>query len=185
MYSFDLLMAEHGSPVLAGIKTSNLITCCRAWYPDLPKMLDTYRQAFGSRGICFRILCTCDYRFLLFVYRPERLLKDLENTEVRALLEGYGYPMEQGLDALLEHLSNRIVNNEQFPHEIGLFLGYPVEDVKGFIEQKGKGCKFSGYWKVYGDEQAARHLFHQFDCCRDTVRNYIERGMTILELFAA
>ena len=96
-----------------------------------------------------------------------------------------GYPMEEGLDALLEHLSERIMTNREFPHEIGLFLGYPVEDVRGFIEQRGKDCKLSGYWKVYGDEQAARRLFHQFDRCRDTARGYIERGMTILELFAA
>jgi len=77
------------------------------------------------------------------------------------------------------------MTNREFPHEIGLFLGYPVEDVRGFIEQRGKDCKLSGYWKVYGDEQAARRLFHQFDRCRDTARGYIERGMTILELFAA
>ena len=177
MYSFDLLLAEHGAPVLAGIKTANLITCRRAWYPDLPELLKTYQAVFHDRA--------CDYRFLLLIYRPERLLNDLASQEARTLLMQNGYPMEEGLDALLEHLSERIMTNREFPHEIGLFLGYPVEDVRGFIEQRGRDCKLSGYWKVYGDEQAARRLFHQFDRCRDTARGYIERGMTILELFAA
>lgn len=185
MYSFDLLLAEHGAPVLAGIKTANLITCRRAWYPNLPELLKTYQAVFRDRGVRFRILCACDYRFLLLIYRPERLLQDLASRRARALLIQNGYPMEEGLDALLEHLSERIVNNREFPHEIGLFLGYPVEDVYGFIEQRGKDCKLCGYWKVYGDAQAARRLFRQFDRCRDTARSYIERGMTILQLFAA
>ena len=185
MYSFDLLLAEHGAPVLAGIKTANLITCQRAWYPDLPQMLAVYQRAFAGRGVCFRILCACDYRFLLLVYRPARLLEDLASREARALLSRYGYPMEEGLDALLDHLSRRTADRAEFPHEIGLCLGYPVEDVRGFIEQRGKGCKLTGYWKVYGDVQAAGRLFRQYDRCRDAARGYIERGMTILELFAA
>ena len=171
MYSFDLLLAEHSAPVLAGLKTANLISCRKEWYPDLPEMLTVYQQAFAARGICFRILCSCDYRFLLLIYRPERLLKDLESVQVRELLQRYRYPMYKGLDALIDHLSE--------------FLGYPIEDVYGFIEQQGKDCKLSGYWKVYGDVQAARRLFRQFDRCRDTTRGYVERGMTILELFAA
>lgn len=185
MYSFDLLLAEHSAPVLAGIKTANLISCRKEWYPNLPQMLEIYQRAFVSRGICFRILCSCDYRFLLLVYRPNRLLKDLGTKEARALLKRYDYPMHKGLDALLAHLSKRTADRKDFPHEIGLFLGYPVEDVRGFIEQRGKDCKLSGYWKVYGDVQAARRLFRQYDRCRDTARGYIERGMTILELFAA
>ncbi|MBS5144500.1 MAG: DUF3793 family protein [Butyricicoccus pullicaecorum] len=185
MYSFDLLLAEHSAPVLAGLKTANLISCRKEWYPDLPEMLTVYQQAFAARGICFRILCSCDYRFLLLIYRPERLLKDLESVQVRELLQRYRYPMYKGLDALIDHLSERTSNQKGFPHEIGVFLGYPIEDVYGFIEQQGKDCKLSGYWKVYGDVQAARRLFRQFDRCRDTTRGYVERGMTILELFAA
>lgn len=185
MYSFDLLLAEHSAPVLAGIKTANLICCRKEWYPNLPEMLVVYKKAFQDRGIRFRILCSCSYRFLLLVYRPNRLLYDLESAEARALLQRYEYPMHEGLDALLEHLSTRTQEQQDFPHEIGLFLGYPIEDVRGFIEQGGKDCKLSGYWKVYGDVQAARRLFRQFDRCRDTARGYVERGMTILELFAA
>ena len=185
MYSFDLLLAEHSAPVLAGLKTANLISCRKEWYPNLPEMLTVYQKAFASRGVCFRILCSCDYRFLLLVYRPNRLLQDLGSPEARELLQRYEYPMYEGLDALLDHLSKRTLDQKSFPHEIGLFLGYPIEDVRGFIEQRGKECKLIGYWKVYGDVQAARRLFRRFDRCRDIARGYVERGMTILELFAA
>lgn len=38
---------------------------------------------------------------------------------------------------------------QQFPHEMGLLLGYPIEDVVGFMEHSGKEYLYSGYWKVY------------------------------------
>lgn len=50
-----------------------------------------------------------------------------------------------------------------FPHEIGLFLGYPLEDVKGFIENKADSSKCSGCWKVYGNEQKALKLFEKYE----------------------
>lgn len=38
---------------------------------------------------------------------------------------------------------------EDFPHEMGILLGYPVEDVEGFIINNGKNELYTGYWKVY------------------------------------
>ena len=35
-----------------------------------------------------------------------------------------------------------------FPHELGLLLGYPVEDVLGFIRNEGRNYLYCGYWKV-------------------------------------
>ena len=59
----------------------------------------------------------------------------------------------------------RLDEGEEFPHEIGLFLGYPVEDVKGFINNKAARAKCVGCWKVYGDEEKARRLFNQYRKC--------------------
>ena len=185
MYSFDLLLAEHGAPVLAGIKTANLITCRRAWYPDLPELLKTYQAVFHDRGVRFRILCACDYRFLLLIYRPERLLNDLASQEARALLMQNGYPMEEGLDALLEHLSERIMTNREFPHEIGLFLSYPPEDVLGFICNRACNHKCVGCWKVYGDEQTAKNIFEKYEMCSKIYSRQWQQGKSIEQLTVA
>ena len=32
----------------------------------------------------------------------------------------------------------------EFPHEVGLFLGYPPEDVKGFIDHRANNFKCAG-----------------------------------------
>ena len=38
----------------------------------------------------------------------------------------------------IEKLKMRLSETTEFPHEIGLFLGYPVGDVVGFIKTRGK-----------------------------------------------
>ena len=59
-----------------------------------------------------------------------------------------------------------------FPHEVGLFLSYPPEDVKGFIENRAANAKCTGVWKVYGDERQARQTFAKYKKCTQV---YCER----------
>ena len=42
----------------------------------------------------------------------------------------------------------------EFPHEVGLFLSYPPEDVKGFIDHRANNFKCAGLWTV-----SYTHLF--------------------------
>lgn len=64
-------------------------------------------------------------------------------------------------------IKERIRQLEDFPHEIGLFLSYPIEDVLGFIENRGKNYILNGYWKVYGNEEEARKSFFKYRKCTD------------------
>lgn len=72
-----------------------------------------------------------------------------------------------------------------FPDEIGLFLGYPPEDVRGFIENKAAGCKCVGCWKVYGDAEAARAVFAKYKKCTDVYRARFAEGRSVERLTVA
>ena len=85
----------------------------------------------------------------------------------------------------MDLLCARLSQGGAFPHEIGLFLGYPIEDVVGFIRYSGRGCKLSGYWKVYGDAEAASRLFDRLSRVCHAVTKRVEQGETLLEVFAA
>ena len=74
---------------------------------------------------------------------------------------------------------------KEFPHEIGLFLSYPPEDVKGFIENRAANYKLSGLWKVYGDEKKAKELFAKYKKCTDIYCERYEAGCGIAELAVA
>lgn len=63
----------------------------------------------------------------------------------------------------------------EFPHEVGLFLSYPPEDVKGFIAHRANDFKCAGLWKVYGNEEKARSLFAKYKMHGDLLRTLAKR----------
>ena len=180
----ERMLAAYCAPTLAGIKTASLVACSRTRFPDLPLQIARYQTAFAPRGLEFSVICVCRERFLLLVYHRQRLEKQLSDEQAVRLLKAFDYPMEQGVDALLHHLEHRIKCGGSFPHEIGLFLGYPIEDVIGFIRNAGQGSKLTGYWKVYGDVEAASKCFDSFRRVKRAVTDRVERGESLLHVFA-
>ena len=85
------------------------------------------------------------------------------------------------LEEALETLKKRLSESGEFPHEIGLFLGYPPEDVEGFIENRGKNCKCVGCWKVYGDPEQAVRQFARFKKCREVYLRLYRDGKKSLD----
>ena len=79
----------------------------------------------------------------------------------------------------------RLAQSGQFPHEIGLFLGYPPCDVLGFLHDAGRHSKLSGYWQVYGDAQAALALFAKYKKCADVYARCHANGTSIWQLTVA
>lgn len=181
---FESLLIRHGAPTLAGLKTAALF-----WYSCQSLALaalqvEEWNQVFGQKGIRMRILKTCKNRVLLYVYREKKLLADLESKEVREILRAAGYP-EGDLSAVFVHLGKRLSIYQEFPHEIGLFLGYPLEDVQGFIENKGKNFQCCGCWKVYCNECEKKKLFEQYKRCGQIYMKLFLRGRTVWQLTVA
>ena len=123
-------------------------------------------------------------RALLYLFRPAALSRDLAQEEVRRLLRQAGY-RDLGQGACLAELRRRLGAGGDFPHEIGLFLGYPPEDVAGFVRHRGKGCKCVGCWKVYGNEQAARNIFEKYEMCSKIYSRQWQQGKSIEQLTVA
>ena len=65
---------------------------------------------------------------------------------------------------------------------MGLLLGYPAEDVKGFVENEGKNFLYSGYWKVYADVEEKRRLFQKFENAKETVIQLLSYGVGIQDI---
>lgn len=123
-------------------------------------------------------------RALIYVYRPHALECDLADQRARALLLKYGYAPENPYCCVV-HLIRRLCAEEEFPHEIGLFLSYPPEDVLGFIQNGACKHKCVGCWKVYGDEQTAKNTFEKYDMCSKAYSRQWLRGKSIEQLTVA
>ena len=177
---FEQTLAWHCAPSMAGIKAADLV----AWTPPQQggrELLGHYVRLLAQRGICLWVLGPCRRRVLLLIFRPHQLSGWLEQPHVSAMLSGWDYPVERGMWAMLGHLRRRL-QGEPFPHEIGLFLGYPPADVEGFLRDGGRGCTLNGAWKVYGDPEEAARRFSAFRRCRSALSARLAQGLTLAQI---
>ena len=168
------MIIQYCSPTLAGIKTGNMFTCPFENEYSLKESVRKFNRRYSHKGIRLLPLRFSNGKALVYVYRPAHLADDFRRETAREILENCGYnPDLPG--GCIRCLRYRLMNCDSFPHEIGLFLGYPPEDVKGFIEQGARECKCSGCWKVYSDEDSAKKSFRKFGKCREVYcRKYAE-----------
>ena len=121
---------------------------------------------------------------LVYVYRPSRLRADLCRPEAERLLRPYGYTATDE-ESALQRLRERLSAGGDFPHEIGAFLGYPLEDVAGYIHNRGQNCRCMGCWKVYCNECEARRTFAKLKKCSEVYGRLWRQGRTVPELTVA
>ena len=172
------------APTLAGIKTGSLFPCrCSSVRELLPEIRRLNRRLASKGLILLPVLCRQD-QALLYLYRPRQLRRDLENDLAARLLAQAGYPCSH-CEQCVARLIRRLRESPEFPHEIGLFLSYPPEDVQGFIENRARNFKCAGLWKVYGDEAAARELFSRFKKCTEIYCKLWQDGLTLEQLAVA
>lgn len=135
------------------------------------------------KGLRLLLLRFTEKRALMYLYRPSRLSQDLSHSLADRLLREHGYDTGS-CERCLCQLIRRLRTQKEFPHEIGLFLGYPPEDVLGYMEDPF-ACKCVGIWKVYGNEAQARQLFAQFKKCTQVYRDQWTKGKAIERLTVA
>lgn len=177
-------LIRHCAPTLAGIKTANLFTCP---YQDRKDLLDSVRQMnrkLHPKGLRVLPLRFSADKALIYIYRPRKLSTDLSDGAAAQILQQKGYDTVS-CEKCIVQLVQRLREQEDFPHEIGLFLGYPPEDVCGFMENKACNCKCVGCWKVYGDETAARKKFDQYRKCTRVYCDQWAKGKDIERLTVA
>lgn len=169
------------APTMAGIKTGSLFPFRYDSREEAIREMRSYNRRLSPRGLRLLPLRMTDGCAMLYLYRPGRLGADLQDRDAAVLLREAGYPACDETGCIRE-LRRRLAEQTGFPHEIGLFLSYPPEDVRGFMEHRDRGCKCVGCWKVYGDEKAARRKFAQFKHCTDCYLRRNARGCSLERL---
>ena len=175
------LLVRHGAPTLAGMKTGSLFSCACGDAAALRKELRRLNRMLAPRGLCLLLLRQTEGRALLYLYRPARLRRDLADGGAQALLRQSGYGCES-CGRCIAQLIRRLQAGGEFPHEVGLFLSYPPEDVRGFMDNGSRHYKCAGMWKVYGDEERAKTLFRKYWKCTDIYWKLWQAGATLEQL---
>ena len=181
---FEEALVRHCSPTRAGMKTGNLFTCSFTDNNEMKNSIRQWNRTLGKKGLRVMPLRSQNNRALVYVYRPSRLSIDLRRDEVLRILRMQGYGGKTPGRCIGE-LTKRLKGSKEFPHEIGLFLGYPPEDVRGFIEHGAAECKCAGCWKVYGDADAAEKLFAKYKQCTQDYCALFAAGRSVERLAVA
>ena len=163
------------SPILTGVRPSALICfrhCCRnAWYK-------LKRKLCSATGLNAAELHDGRCSFSVLVYDNRLLFDHIENPNAQNILARNGYPSGKCLSEFLLHLKSRF-SGDKYPHEIGVFLGYPPDDVNSFIETGGRNFLCCKYWKVYHNKQRAMETFTFIDEARSLAISLLTQQIPI------
>ena len=171
------VIANQCAPVLADVKPSNLLI-----------LTSEEEEVFLQMEELPHISSLCLYegknKSTWLLYRRDRLESALVWPQTGEFLEQYGYRMvRESLDEKLLRLQHRFAEYKEerqpFPHEMGVFLGYPLGDVKGFIINRGENSLTSRYWKVYQNPKEAEKIFDLYDRVKEQALREIMCGRTL------
>lgn len=166
-------LALQCAPLLTGIKIANLLIVRNR------NVKGVFGMFYGSR-ISVRVIYRSEEKTMFLLYQKEELEAYLQENEKTMRIFGYN---EMDVEKICQELSKRYAvymeERGSFPHEIGLLLGYPVEDVLGFIENEGKNYLYAGYWKVYGNVVETMALFESYNEAKEQLIRMISQGIEI------
>lgn len=173
-------LLSHCTQVLANIKPANLFRIAGKSREYIIDLLKEWNKRFNKFDIYFRQLAKNDKGSLIFVYRKDKLQAYLAEDQIKIFLKSLDYEVES-LDKCLSCVIKKL-SLGYFPHEIGCFLGYPYEDVEGFIANKGQNYLCCGYWKVYSQKEEKEKLFALYDKTRKAYMDTYIKGQDIDKL---
>ncbi len=175
------LIIEQCSPTLAGIKTGSLFSVRVTRNMDINREVSELNKVLRKKGLRVITLRETKDHALIYLYRPDHLKKDLNDPKAVSILRKMGYELsdpEGCIVQLVEHMKN----DSGFPHEIGLFLGYPPSDVECFMKHPCKGVKCCGCWKAYSEPEKAQKVFNRFRRCTEIYHELNKNGKSLAQL---
>lgn len=180
----EFQLVKYCSPTLAGFKIGNIVNCTFDNESQLYEDLARINSMVNHKGIYLVLLKSRGNKALVYVYRPEKLALTIKNSRVQEILRRSGYRSFK-VSCLINHLRRKLSmtkSQDEFPHEIGIFLGYPIDDVVGFLENRGKNYLLTGPWKVYGDVCSAKCTFDKHRKCTRLYCQMLSKGTPISRL---
>lgn len=178
--SVETQMALQCAPLIVGLKISNLFTIYNS---QLKKM----KRLLVRSQISFYVLYAGEDRSTILLYNVRQLYAYLMRPEVWKFMERCGYKsgdLSEVLAMFRRHYQLYRAGKRKFPDELGALLGYPIEDIEGYVENDGKNALYTGYWKVYADVEGKKDLFRMFELAKETLIELVCSGVPMTEIIA-
>ena len=158
------------------------------------ELVTLYEGLLPQHGMSLSCLAVLDDRVVLLAWRDglvSRILEDGGRLDFLAQLDHD----TKSAESLVNSVSRRLVGyyssltsrrsgdcrgrRVEFPHEVGILLGYPLEDVRGFMGSGGRNPLFRSQWKVYGCPEESRRVEGLFRWGTRRCRRVIGSGRSL------
>ncbi|MBX9138227.1 MULTISPECIES: DUF3793 family protein [unclassified Clostridium] len=171
----EKFLIYNASLVISGVKPSATITIKKGNENLYDKWIKYGISFLKEIDIQYINLRECSNALIILIYSEEKLSNYIFKEENKRFLRQLGYSEENDMREYLEILKRRY-KEFNCPHELGIFLGFPLNDVKDFMNCKDKKCLSCGYWLVYNNLQEAQEIFSKYDKVKAHTVNYILSG---------
>ena len=176
--NIETQLALQCAPLITGLKVSNLLIISKG-------NEEVVKRILNRTGISYYRLIQTRTKTTFLLFRRNELEEFLSDENVKNVFIRAGSKSLQ-IGKILRTFSLRyeayMQGDKCFPHEMGLLLGYPVEDVVGFVENNGKNFLYSGYWKVYENQKAKVKLFDKFKVAEETLIHLLSNGLSMSDI---
>ncbi|MBZ9634468.1 DUF3793 family protein [Clostridium sp. FP1] len=178
-YLFSVII-RNAAPTIRKHKTSSLINFSNS-NRNLNNIWEKYKNEVKDKLDVdyFELKKDTTNTFVLF-YNKEKINLSIRDKKNMEFLKRFGYKENMDIKQCLSLLGERF--QYMCPHEIGVFLGYPIKDVTSFVDYPNTKCKMVGYWKVYHDIESAEVIFSKYDEIKHSIIQLMMRGMKPTEL---
>lgn len=169
-YMFSML-AYNIAPTILKNKPSTIVNLSKD-NRNLYVLWDKYGEEFENHFSVdtYSLKGTNEFKLKLF-YKRKCLENHLYKKENINFLKKIGYNKSEDIEGYLDMLKIRY--KTECPYELGVFLGIPVEDINGFINNSTGDYLLNGYWKVYNNVEEAKKTFEEYDEARLSILNFV------------
>ncbi|RKD22000.1 Protein of unknown function [Caminicella sporogenes DSM 14501] len=148
-------------PVLMGSKPSELLSFRKNDKNLLDKIENIKKYIGKCKRIKYKLFEFKNESIKILFYNPKVLDKNLKEYRNMKFLKSIGYPEEYDLELYIQFIVDKMKEGV-IPHEIGVFLGYPLKDIIGFIGHPSLRLTKINGWRVYGDPKISDIKFNEF-----------------------
>ena len=174
---FDEWLFLNASSVLLSEKTGELLTLSLDEFKMSPREVEAGLQRLAEMwGFSFRLLFESNGLLKLIIYQKERLQAVLDEAPfcIMGAKLNYSYPLRA--ESFIEELKERWQRDARVPHEIGVALGYPLDDVFGYMGLLPLPCLGVCGWQVYGCMQESKRRSCAFNDARCQALIFLARA---------
>ncbi|QXM06859.1 DUF3793 family protein [Crassaminicella indica] len=159
-------------PVILGAKPSELLS-----FPNNDKAFDEKIHKIhyyfrNCKKISYKIFPFSHQSTKVFFYQTKSLEAVLKDPRNARFLKSIGYPKVYNLEDYLNHMIDKIMQGTM-PDEIGLFLGYPLKDVIGFMGHPSLRLTKVNGWRVYGDATLSDQTYNEFLKAKNQIKKLL------------